>query len=155
MKTIIKVMLAVLTGSRACSRSEKRTSLFFSFLIAAFVLSIVPTVQTVAQNKIENPTKVDAHNGDDIPIREISAKLVSGGPFKAYSVICCSFSVRANAWGAVDQWKRKGYEAFVILISDDSRIHVAVSTFDKKSDAIQCRSQLLEMHPDAWILHTK
>ena len=49
MKTIIKVVLAVLTGSRACSRSAKRTSLFFSFLIAAFVLSMVPTVQAAAQ----------------------------------------------------------------------------------------------------------
>ena len=57
MKTIIKVVLAVLTGSRACSRSAKRTSLFFSFLIAAFMLSLVPTTYVCAQGSIETPAE--------------------------------------------------------------------------------------------------
>lgn len=57
MKNIVKILLAVLTGSRACSRSEKRTSLFFSFLIAAFVLSLTPTVYVCAQGHIETPAE--------------------------------------------------------------------------------------------------
>ncbi len=69
MKNIVKILLAVLTGSRACSRSEKRTSLFFSFLIAAFVLSLTPTVYVCAQGHIETPAERKARQE-----REAAAK---------------------------------------------------------------------------------
>ena len=68
MKNIVKILLAVLTGSRACSRSEKRTSLFFSFLIA-FMLSLVPTTYVCAQGSIETPAERKAREA-----REAEAK---------------------------------------------------------------------------------
>ena len=69
MKSLFKILLAVLTSGRACSRSAKRTSLFCSFLIAAFVLSLTPTVYVCAQGHIETPAERKARQE-----REAAAK---------------------------------------------------------------------------------
>ncbi len=91
---------------------------------------------------------------DNTPVRRENVELISGTGLKAYSVICGSFSLKANAEGLQNTLKGKGYAAQVVYNSSNRMYRVAATTSDDKSVAVQARNQLRSDYPDAWLLHT-
>ena len=81
--------------------------------------------------------------------------LVSGSGLKAYSVVCGSFSLKANAEGLQKTLTNAGYNAQVVFNAQKNMYRVVASTFDEKVTAVQSRDILRENYPDAWLLYVK
>ena len=79
--------------------------------------------------------------------------VISGAGLKAYSVVCGSFSLKANAEGLQSTLKKKGYAAQIALNSERKLYRVIASTFDSKADAVSSRNSLRASYPDAWLLY--
>lgn len=87
------------------------------------------------------------------PVRTEKVTVISGNGLKAYSVVCGSFSLKANAEGLQSTLKQKGYEAQIALNPSTKLYRVVASTFDNKSDAVSSRNKLRATYPDAWLLY--
>ena len=72
-------------------------------------------------------------------VREERVQLVSGQGLKAYSVVCGSFGVKANADGLKAKLDRDGYNAMVVYTADKNMYRVIVSSFDSREDAARAR----------------
>ena len=72
-------------------------------------------------------------------IREERVQLVSGEGLRAYSVVCGSFGVKANADGLKAKLDRDGYSAKVVYNADRNMYRVIVSSFDSREDAARSR----------------
>jgi cell division protein FtsN len=86
-------------------------------------------------------------------VRTEKVTVISGSGLKAYSVVCGSFSLKANAEGLQNTLKQKGYEAQIALNPTNKLYRVVASTFDNKSDAVSSRNKLRATYPDAWLLY--
>ena len=95
-------------------------------------------------------TRTDVSN---VPTRSEKLTLVSGTGLKAYSVVCGSFSLKANAEGLQSTLKKKGYAAQIALNTERKLYRVIASTFDSKSDAVASRDKLRATYEDAWLLY--
>lgn len=87
------------------------------------------------------------------PVRTEKVTVISGSGLKAFSVVCGSFSLKANAEGLQSTLKQKGYEAQIALNPATKLYRVVASTFDNKSDAVASRNKLRATYPDAWLLY--
>lgn len=92
---------------------------------------------------------------DNVRVQQESVQVVDGAGLKAYSVVCGSFSLKANAQGLQKTLKDKGYQAQIVLNPERKLYRVVASTHDTKSDAISTRNQLRATYPDAWLLYKK
>lgn len=92
---------------------------------------------------------------DNVRVQQESVQIVDGAGLKAYSVVCGSFSLKANAQGLQKTLKDKGYQAQIVLNPERKLYRVVASTHDTKSDAISTRNQLRATYPDAWLLYKK
>lgn len=97
---------------------------------------------------------------DNTPVR--SEAIVSfSGDLKAYSVICGSFSVQANAEDLCSRLKAEGYKAGIAKNVDRNMYRVYVGTYDYKSEAVNARDAFKAAHPsekefqESWILLKK
>ena len=92
------------------------------------------------------------------PVREERVELVSGNGLKAYSVICGSFGVKANADGLKTWLDNEGYNAKVVYNAERNMYRVAVESFDTRSEAVRARDAFKAKYPnradfqDAWLL---
>lgn len=86
------------------------------------------------------------------PVRTENVTLISGEGLRNYSVICGSFSLKANAEGLQQTLKNKGYSAQIVYNAGIKFYRVVASTYDDKSAAVQSRNNLRSTYPDAWIL---
>ena len=64
------------------------------------------------------------------PVREEKVELVSGDGLKAYSVVCGSFGVKANADGLKSKLDGDGYNAKVVYNAERNMYRVVVESFD-------------------------
>lgn len=92
---------------------------------------------------------------DNVRVQQESVQVVDGAGLKAYSVVCGSFSLKANAEGLQKTLKDKGYQAQIVLNPERKLYRVVASTHEAKSDAIATRNQLRATYPDAWLLYKK
>lgn len=94
-------------------------------------------------------------------VREEKVQLVSGAGLKAYSVVCGSFGVKANADGLKSKLDADGYNAKVVFNADRNMYRVIVSSFDDREQAAQARDNFKAKYasnPDfqkSWLLYAK
>lgn len=93
------------------------------------------------------------------PVREEKVELVSGDGLKAYSVVCGSFGVKANADGLKDFLDREGYHAKVVYNAERNMYRVVAESFDTRDAAANARDNFKARYPNredfqgAWLLY--
>ena len=94
-------------------------------------------------------------------IREERVQLVSGEGLRAYSVVCGSFGVKANADGLKAKLDRDGYSAKVVYNADRNMYRVIVSSFDSREDAARSRDNFKAKYANnaefqkSWLLYAR
>ena len=117
----------------------------------------VVETQPVEPAVVETPAP--ATKASTASIREEKVELVSGDGLKAYSVICGSFGVKANADGLKKWLDDKGYNAKVVYNSEKNMYRVAVSSYDTRDEAASARDSFKAKFPDrkdfqdSWLLY--
>ncbi len=91
----------------------------------------------------------------NVRVQQESVQLVDGAGLKAYSVVCGSFSLQANAVGLQQKLKQNGYQAQIAINPERKLYRVIASTYDTKDQAIESRNSLRATYPDAWLLYKK
>ena len=92
-------------------------------------------------------------------VREEKVQLVSGDGLKAYSVVCGSFGVRANADGLKSKLDAEGYSAKVVFNAERNMYRVVAASYDDRMQAAQARDDFKAKHPNnadfqkAWLLY--
>ena len=92
-------------------------------------------------------------------VREEKVNLVSGEGLKAYSVVCCSFGVKANAEGLKQKLDAEGYSAKVVYNAERNMYRVVAASYDDRIQAAQARDDFKAKHPNnadfqkAWLLY--
>lgn len=119
--------------------------------------SAVVNVTPVQQEKTTTVTHVTQPNTTDsnVRVQQENVQIIDGAGLKAYSVVCGSFSLQANAVGLQQKLKDKGYQAQIALNPERKLYRVIASTHDTKDQAISSRTKLRENYPDAWLLYRK
>lgn len=94
------------------------------------------------------------------PVRQEKVTVVSGvDGMKAYSVVCGSFGLKANAEGLKDWLDGQGYSAIIAFNPDRAMYRVIVLTFDDRAAAADARDAFKAKYPnrkdfqEAWILN--
>ena len=93
------------------------------------------------------------------PVREEKVELVSGDGLKAYSVVCGSFGVKANADGLKSKLEGDGYNAKVVYNAERNMYRVVVESFDTRDEAARARDAFKAKYPTredfqgAWLLY--
>ncbi len=93
------------------------------------------------------------------PVRQEKVELVSGNGLKAYSVVCGSFGVKANADGLKASLDREGYNAKVVYNPANSMYRVIVDSYDTHEEAAQARDAFKANHASrkdfqaSWLLY--
>ena len=93
------------------------------------------------------------------PVREEKVELVSGDGLKAYSVVCGSFGVKANADGLKSKLDGDGYNAKVVYNAERNMYRVVVESFDTRDEAARARDAFKAKYPTredfqgAWLLY--
>lgn len=93
------------------------------------------------------------------PIREEKVELVSGDGLKAYSVVCGSFGVKANADGLKATLDGQGYNAKVVYNSERNMYRVVVDSYDTREEAAAARDTFKAKYPNrkdfqgSWLLY--
>lgn len=98
---------------------------------------------------------VSSTDVNNVRVQTESVTLVSGSGLKAYSVVCGSFGLKANAEGLQKTLVNAGYNAQIAYNEAKNMYRVVASTFDEKVAAVQSRDLLRENYPDAWLLYAK
>lgn len=107
---------------------------------------------------VVEPAPVTTPVETTVPVREEKVELVSGDGLKAYSVICGSFGVKANADGLKTWLDNEGYNAKVVYNAERNMYRVAVESFDTRSEAVRARDAFKAKYPnrddfqEAWLL---
>lgn len=112
-------------------------------------------VTPVAPSTTTTTTTAITPSNDNVRVQQESVQVIDGAGLKAYSVVCGSFSLKANAQGLQKTLKDKGYQAQIVLNPERKLYRVVASTHDTKADAITIRTQLRATYPDAWLLYKK
>lgn len=95
------------------------------------------------------------------PVREEKVELVSGNGLKAYSVVCGSFGIKANADGLKNDMDNEGYNAKVVYNAEKNMYRVIVESYDTHEEASAARDAFKAKYPDrkdfqgAWLLYAK
>lgn len=92
-------------------------------------------------------------------VREEKVELVSGEGLKAYSVVCGSFGVKANAEGLKEYLDGQGYSAKVVYNPERNMYRVIAASYDDRTQAAQARDQFKAKYPNredfqkSWLLY--
>lgn len=95
------------------------------------------------------------------PVREEKVELVSGNGLKAYSVVCGSFGIKANADGLKNQMDLEGYDAKVVYNAERNMYRVVIGSYDTHREAAVARDAFKAKYPgrkdfqEAWLLYAK
>ena len=114
---------------------------------------LVTPVATVTDN---------SNDYDSTPVRQEQVAAVSvSGELKAYSVVCGSFSLQANAQGLKDYLIGEGYKAGIVKNVEKNMFRVIIGSYDTKADAARARESFKQKYPSradfqgSWILLNK
>lgn len=117
--------------------------------------------ETVAPAPVETVVPVAPAPAPTGNVREEKVELVSGSGLKAYSVVCGSFGVKANADGLKAKMDADGYNAKVVYNSDRNMYRVIVVSCDTYAEAASARDSFKAKYPNrndfqgAWLLYAK
>ena len=94
-------------------------------------------------------------------VREEKVQLVSGEGLKAYSVVCGSFGVKANADGLKAKLDDAGYSAKVVFNASNNMYRVIVASYDDRVQAAQARDNFKAKYSNnpefqkSWLLYAR
>lgn len=97
----------------------------------------------------------------DATYRSEKVSLVSGSDLKAYSIVCGSFGVKANAENLKEYLDNEGYEARIAYNSDRNMYRVICGSYDDRSAAAQFKESFKAKYPSrqdfqgAWLLYNR
>ena len=125
--------------------------------------------QETAQVQVNAPVAVTpvatapaADDYDATPVRQEQVAAVSvSGELKAYSVVCGSFSLQANAQNLKDYLVGEGYKAGIVKNVEKNMFRVIIGSYDTKVEAAQARESFKVKYPSrvdfqgSWILLNK
>jgi len=121
-------------------------------IVAAPVETVVPVTPPV------QPVEVGT-------IREEKVQLVSGDGLKAFSVVCGSYSIKANADGLKAKLDADGYNAKVVFNASANNgqgtYRVIVASYDDRMQAAQARDDFKNKYYNnadfqkSWLLYAK
>ncbi|MBO7267555.1 MAG: SPOR domain-containing protein [Bacteroidaceae bacterium] len=125
--------------------------------------------QENTQVQVNTPVKVtpvatvnSTSDYDSAPVRQEQVSVVSvSGELKAYSVVCGSFSLQANAQGLKDFLIGEGYKAGIVKNVEKNMFRVIIGSYDTKADAARAREAFKVKYPSradfqgSWILLNK
>ena len=125
--------------------------------------------QEIAQVQVNAPVAVTpvatapaADDYDATPVRQEQVAAVSvSGELKAYSVVCGSFSLQANAQNLKDYLVGEGYKAGIVKNVEKNMFRVIIGSYDTKVEAAQARESFKVKYPSrvdfqgSWILLNK
>lgn len=115
-----------------------------------------PQQTTVAVQPTQPATTVTpAPANESANVRSESLQLIDGAGLKKYSVVCGSFSLKANAQALQNKLKEKGYEAQIALNPQRKFYRVIATTYDDLGSATASRNKLRGTYSDAWLLLNK
>ena len=159
-----------------------KKSVFFGLLSVALVLTSCKSkesaykqayeaakAQETAQVQVNAPVAVTpvttaptADDYDATPVRQEQVAAVSvSGELKAYSVVCGSFSLQANAQNLKDYLVGEGYKAGIVKNVEKNMFRVIIGSYDTKVEAAQARESFKVKYPSrvdfqgSWILLNK
>ena len=120
------------------------------------VVNVTPVQQqtTTTTTTVSQSTTTPVAQSN-VKVQEESVQVIDGAGLKAFSVVCGSFSLQANAVGLQQKLKQNGYQAQIALNPERKLYRVIASTHDTKDQAIDYRNRLRESYPDAWLLYKK
>ncbi len=119
-------------------------------------LAEAPATQTTPVTVAPVATAPAAVSG---PVREEKVELVSGEGLKAYSVVCGSFGVKANAEGLKDYLDGQGYNALVVYNAERNMYRVIAGSYDDRAQATQAKDAFKAKYPNredfqkSWLLY--
>lgn len=94
-------------------------------------------------------------------VREEKVQLVSGDGLKAYSVVCGSFGIKANADGLKAKLDEAGYNAKVVFNAEKNMYRVVVASYDDRVQAAQAKDNFKAKYSNnaefqkAWLLYAR
>ena len=107
---------------------------------------------------VQNGTASNVNVGT---VREEKIQLVSGDGLKAYSVVCGSFGVKANADGLKARLDDAGYSAKVVFNASNNMYRVIVASYDDRVQAAQARDNFKAKYANnpefqkSWLLYAR
>ncbi len=117
-------------------------------------INVTPVQQETTTTTVAAPATTTTAD-TNVKVQQENVQLVDGAGLKAYSVVCGSFSLQANATGLQQKLKQNGYQAQIVLNPERKLYRVIASTHDTKDQATQSRNNLRTTYPDAWLLYKK
>ena len=126
-------------------------------------LASTETETTVEETPVvETPTVTETKVVETLPanVTEEKVTVVTGSGLKAYSVVCGSFGVKANADNLKAYLDGEGYSALVVFNADKAMYRVIVSTYDDRYSAAQARDTFKARYPSrsdfqgSWLLYS-
>lgn len=115
---------------------------------------VVEPAPVVEATPVQTPAPVSP-----APVREEKVELVSGDGLKAFSVVCGSFGVKANADGLKSTLDGQGYNAKVVYNAERNMYRVVVASFDTREEAAAARDAFKAKYPNrqdfqgSWLLY--
>ena len=124
--------------------------------------------QELAEPQVTEPVEVspvvsapvEAKVVETAGVRQEKVDIISGvGGLKDYSVVCGSFSVKANAESLKDFLDKEGYSAVIAFNPDAAMYRVIVSTFADRASAADARDAFKSKYSNrkdfqsAWLLY--
>ncbi len=162
-KTILLGMgLCVALAFTSCKSSESAYKKAYEKAKQAELAEAAKSDNTYAQQVTPVQAPVNNNTGTYTPaasVREERVELVSGVGLKAYSVVCGSFGVKANADGLKSTLERDGYNAKVVYNAERNMYRVIVESYDTREEAARARDAFKNRYPNrtdfqsSWLLY--
>jgi cell division protein FtsN len=114
--------------------------------------------QATAPVAVQTTTTPVAKESNDA-VRQEKVSVVSGDEIKGYSVVCGSFSLKANAEGLKTYLDNKGYKTTIAFNAEKAMYRVVLASFDDRAAAAQARDAFKAKYPDrkdfqgSWLLY--
>lgn len=158
-KSVLFGLLSVMVLMSACKSKE---SAYKQAYEKAKAQENTEQVQVNAPVPVTPVATQTTENYDQTPVRQEQVAVVSlNGSLKAYSVVCGSFGVQANAQGLKDYLIGQGYQAGILKNVEKNMFRVIIGSYDTKADAARARESFKEKYPSradfqgSWILLNK
>ena len=158
-KSVLFGLLSVMVLMSACKSKE---SAYKQAYEKAKAQENTEQVQVNAPVPVTPVATQTTENYDQTPVRQEQVAVVSlNGSLKAYSVVCGSFGVQANAQGLKDYLVGQGYKAGIVKNVEKNMFRVIIGSYDTKADAARARESFKQKYPSradfqgSWILLNK
>ena len=158
-KSVLFGLLSVMVLMTACKSKE---SAYKQAYEKAKAQENTEQVQVNAPVPVTPVATQTTENYDQTPVRQEQVSVVSlSGSLKAYSVVCGSFGVQANAQGLKDYLIGQGYQAGIVKNVEKNMFRVIIGSYDTKADAARARESFKQKYPSradfqgSWILLNK